>query len=560
MPDPDPRPGDAASAPGQSDGSLPDHPIDPLDNSETARLERVVDLMVELATGNLSARLEPSSGRDTVDAVIVGVNLLAAELQSVYQDLEARVAERTAALEQARIEMQRLAQLDPLTGLANRTLFAQRMSEALSDPCAADRVAVLLIDLDQFKNVNDSLGHSAGDTVLGEVARRLERVVGRECTVARLGGDEFAVLLPAGSERALTLAARIRDALAVPVRIAHREVAVGASIGVRLADRETTGELLLRDADTAMYAAKAAGRNAVQMFRPDMHQAADDRLDVASDLAAGLGRNELFLLYQPIVSLPDRSIIGAEALVRWRHPLRGIMPPADFVPIAESTGLIVDLGRWVLGSAIQQLAAWRAACAVDDSFQLHVNLSPLELRRPGLDAFVLDRLADERVPTGRLLMELSETALMTPTTVGMSALVRLREAGVGIAVDDFGTGYSSISALRDLPIDTVKVDRSLLRGLGADRQKGEFLHAVLQLVRSAGLRGVVEGVETAEQEDALLELECEFAQGFRLGGTMLPEHFASHYDGRRTTHRRPAAVRHTESVSVSPFAGTPPNG
>lgn len=483
------------------------------------RLEHVVDLIVQLASGNLAARMTPSDNRDNIDAVITGINLLAGELEDIHADLENRVVERTRQLESMTIELERLALQDPLTGLANRTLLYERLATAVREQVRSGRPpAVLLIDLDQFKAINDSFGHSAGDAVLIEVARRLQVLKRPEYTIARLGGDEFAILMPrATNGEATAYADSVLYALNAPFSISGRTVHSGASVGLRLGNVTLTGELLLRDADTAMYAAKSEGRGNVQVFHPDMHAAVHDRLTIASDLSNAIADGQLFLQYQPIVTVADRTLIGAEALVRWQHPTRGVISPEDFVPIAESTGMVVELGRWVIREAVEQVDRWQSAAGDLGVFQLSINLSPLELRRPDLDTYILEVLAFRQVPPHRLIVELSETTLMTTSAVGMRTLQVLRQAGVDIAIDDFGTGYSSISSLQQLPIDAVKLDRSLVVGIDGGGRQRHLLEAILALIRSVGLRAVVEGVETAEQCAVLTELDCHHAQGFFFG-------------------------------------------
>src|SRR6478672_6542322 len=336
------------------------------------RLEQLVDLIVQLAAGDLSARLEPSEAADSVDAVITGINLLADELDHIYRTLEDRVAERTLALDQARIELERLALNDSLTGLANRTLLGDRIRQAMA---RADRGArppsVLVLDLDEFKTINDGLGHSAGDQILVEVARRITSVVRETDTVARWGGDEFAILMPDATEDdALRVAERALKELQSPLTVGDRAVWAGASIGLCFGLRGQSADNLLRDADTAMYAAKANGRGNVQIFRPEMHHAAKERLHIASDFGAAIAQSQLLLYYQPIVELSNRRIIGAEALVRWRHPIRGLLQPTDFITIAEDSGHIIELGHWVVAAAIRQLRVWSLQFP-EQPFQLH---------------------------------------------------------------------------------------------------------------------------------------------------------------------------------------------
>lgn len=478
------------------------------------RLAELVDLIFQLASGNLAARLEPSPADDQIDAVITGINLLADELDTMYRTLEDRVAERTSALVEARVAMERMALNDALTGLANRTLLGDRISQASA---RAERGArppsVLVLDLDEFKTINDGLGHGAGDRILVEVAQRLAGVVRDTDTVARLGGDEFAILMPdVAEDDALNIAERALKELQRPYELGERTLWAGASIGLCFGMRGQNAEQLLRDADTAMYVAKANGRGNIQLFRPEMHLAARERLQVASELAAAIASGQLTLLYQPIIEIGTGRVVGAEALVRWDHPERGLLSPVDFISVAEDSGYIIELGRWVLRTAVGQLSTWLGV--VDDPrFQLHVNLSPVEVRWPGMAQFVLDALEQHAVDPSRLALEISETGLMTGDLVPIEALLALRASGVSIEIDDFGTGYSSISYLRRLPIDTVKLDRTLIADMAADRQQVGFVSAILRLVESVGLQTVAEGVETAEQAAVLQELGCLYGQG-----------------------------------------------
>ena len=477
------------------------------------RLDELVDLIVQLGSGNLDARLAPSEARDSVDAVITGINLLAEELDLMYKTLEHRVAERTADLDQVRRDMERLALNDALTGLANRTLLADRIGQAIVRSERGERSpCVLLLDLDEFKTINDGLGHSAGDGVLVEVARRLTTVVRNTDTVARLGGDEFAILMPGTTEEdALRIAHRALAELQKPFSVGDRAVWAGASIGVCFGQRGQTADLLLRDADTAMYAAKSRGRGNVQVFRAEMHHAAQERLQVGSELGVAVAQGQLRLHYQPIVALATGKIMAVEALVRWMHPQRGLLLPADFMPVAEDSGHIVELGHWVLHTAIEQLSVW--AGTMPDPFQVHVNLAPVEVRWPGLTEFISATLKQHGVTPNRLTLEVSETGLMTGDIAGLEAVRTLRQLGVGIAIDDFGTGYSSISFLRRLPIDTVKIDQSLMSEFAGDSEQITFVGAMLRLIDSLGLRTVAEGIETATQMEQLLALGCLNGQG-----------------------------------------------
>lgn len=482
------------------------------------RLDQLVDLVVQLAAGNLGARLEPSPARDSVDAAITGFNMLADELETVHRTLEDRVTERTEQLDQAKRQLERLALYDPLTGLANRTLLADRMGQAIARAERGSRPpSALLFDLDEFKDINDGLGHDAGDRILVEVAHRLTGVVRETDTVARLGGDEFAILLPdASEEQVLRVADRALEELKRPYVIGERTVWSAASIGVCFGTRGQPADMILRDADTAMYAAKAHGRAMVEVFRPEMHHAARARLQIAAELAVAIEEGQLRLLYQPILELPSRRIIGAEALVRWQHPTRGLLLPSEFLAVAEESGHIVGLGHWVIRSAIATLRRWQPLVG-HDAFAVHVNVSPHAFRWPGLGDYISSVLAEYRVPPHQLVLELSETGLMTGNVSGIESLVALRALGVGVAVDDFGTGYSSISYLRRLPIDIVKVDQSIIADLADDPAQERFVGAILRLIEAAGLIAVVEGIESPAQLERLTALGCPNGQGFLLG-------------------------------------------
>lgn len=502
------------------------------------RLDELVDLIVQLASGNLAARLEPSPARDSLDAVITGINLLAEELNLMTQSLEQRVAERTTALNHARVALERMALNDALTGLANRTLLGDRIRQASA---RAERGArppcVLVLDLDEFKTINDGLGHGAGDLILVDVARRLTGVVRETDTIARLGGDEFAILIPDSSEDdALRVAERALKELQRPFTVGDRAVWAGASIGLCFGIRGQSAEHLLRDADTAMYVAKANGRGNIQIFRPEMHHAARKRLQVASELGAAIPQGQLELHYQPVVELETRKIVGAEALTRWAHPVRGMLQPVDFITVAEDSGHIIELGHWVIQAAIGQLRSWSQRVA-RPPFQLHVNLSPVEVRWPGMADFIRDTLDHNEVDPHLLALEISESSLMTGDVIGLDALGRLKALGVGIEIDDFGTGYSSISYLRRLPIDTVKLDQSLIHSIASDSQQVEFVAAILRLVESVGLRAVAEGIETFDQMEQLQRIGCHYGQGFLFSAPLPALQMTQLLEDQRTTWR-----------------------
>ncbi len=494
----------------------------PVPDDHDLRLDQVVELVVELAAGGLEARLSPSPAADRIDAVIVGINMLAEELQALNADLEERVAERTSQLELAQQQLRRLALYDPLTGLANRTLLGDRLERAVRRAGrGAAPPAVLVLDLDGFKAVNDSFGHPVGDELLVEVAIRLRSVVRDGDTVARLGGDEFAlVVLDATTEQVLEVADRVLRALADPIRAGGHSCWVGASIGVRFAGGDAgtydDADTLLRDADTAMYAAKTRARGSVQVYEPAMHAMALSRVRLADELRTAMACGQLMVHYQPIVELGNGRTAAVEALVRWHHPVRGVLEPGEFLAVAEDTGLIVALDRWVLDVAVRQMAHWRRTLLGAADFAVHVNVSGVGFRSPGLAEDVVACLARHRVPAADLLLEIAETRTIGEDPPTALALAALRAAGVGVAIDDFGTGCSSLSYVRRLSVDVVKIDRTLITGLDDPRQH-RIAASILGVVEAFGLVPVAEGVETAQQAAQLRALGCRYGQGYLWG-------------------------------------------
>ena len=473
--------------------------------------------MLRLASGELDARLDSSSRGDDIDALVVGLNMLADELRGLTEELEERVEQRTSQLATAHAELEHLALYDPLTNLANRTLLADRIRQAmLRADRGAEAPAVLVLDLDGFKAVNDSFGHLVGDELLVTLAGRLRAVVREGDTVARLGGDEFAVVVvDASDEQVLEIAERIGVAMAAPVVTGAQTCWVSASVGVRFGTRGQTGDTFLRDADTAMYAAKSRSRGGVSVFEPSMHAAALSRLRQADELRAALGStDQLFVLYQPVIELATGRVAGAEALVRWAHPERGLLMPDVFVPLAEDSGLVAALDRFVLDAALVQVARWRSTVLGDHDFAVHVNVSPVELRAPRFAEGVLGRLDAHGVRTADVTVEITENQLLGEDVPTLQAMDMLRAAGVGIAIDDFGTGSSSLGYVRRSFVDTIKVDRSLVRGLDDTEAQHGVAAAVIGVVDAFGLQAVAEGVETAGEAASLLALGCRYGQGY----------------------------------------------
>jgi diguanylate cyclase (GGDEF)-like protein len=413
---------------------------------------------------------------------------------------------------------------DPLTGLANRGLLMEQLALALARARRRPgSVAVLFLDLDRFKVVNDSLGHAVGDDLLVEVARRLERIMRSADTVARLGGDEFVVLAEdvAGVDEALSLARRLRKAIAVPVRVgAGQRVVVTASVGIALSAPgavAATPSSLLWDADVAMYRAKDTGRDRVQLFEDGLRAGSLDRFRSEAMLRHALDHDGLRLHYQPLVDLGSGALAGAEALVRLHDPDRGLIPPAEFIPVAEETGLVVPLGAWVVSEAAAQAAAWRSLQPLDaPPMTVSINLSGRQLTTPGFAVEVGAAIARSGADASHLCFEITENTLLDATGASVTTLERLKELGVRLAIDDFGTGHSSLTWLRRLPADFLKIDRTFVAGLGTDPGDTAIVRAVLDLGQALGLTTIAEGVETPEQLDALRDLGCHWAQGYHL--------------------------------------------
>ena len=423
---------------------------------------------------------------------------------------------------------------DALTQLANRALFRERVAEALEQRGEDDEVTVLFLDLDGFKEVNDSLGHLAGDQLLIRVAERLTASVRAGDVVARFGGDEFAVLIRSarGTGEAEAVARRIVDELPEPFRIDTRNLHVRGSIG--LASHATlaaaagssssagdgsgggyagAAEQLMRNADLAMYQAKGAAGSSFASYDPRMLAGLVERLELEADLRLALDRGELRLHYQPTINLADSRVVGFEALVRWQHPVRGMISPLDFIPIAEATGLIVPLGRWVLQEACRQAMEW-AQRDGRRPVKMAVNVSVRQFDRSDLPAVLREVLAETGMPADQLCLEMTESVLMTDTEENLAQLVRLKALGVTLAIDDFGTGYSSLAYLRRVPVDTLKIDRSFVERLGDQADDAALAGTIVQLGQSLGMSTVAEGIEEYGQLAALRDMGCTFAQGF----------------------------------------------
>jgi diguanylate cyclase (GGDEF)-like protein/PAS domain S-box-containing protein len=432
-----------------------------------------------------------------------------------------------SAARQMSAQLAHLAQHDFLTDLPNRLLLRDRLQQAISSARRrGGQVGVLFLDLDRFKHVNDSLGHSVGDRLLQEVASRLRRSVRRSDTVGRLGGDEFVVVLPelAALENASTSAAKLLSALAVPYSIGPDQLHVPASIGISVyPDDGEDADTLLGNADTAMYHAKQDGRNTHRFFKQDMIVRAAEWQFIETGLRVALERNQFSLRYQPKFGLVSRAIVGVEALLCWRHPDRGVIPPAQFVPIAESTGLILPIGRWVLRQACGQLRAWLDAGLAPVT--LSVNISAIEFGSRDFVASVRAIVKESRVPPACLELEVSESVLMKHGDGTVSTLKALKDVGVRLSVDDFGAGASSLSQLRLFPIDSLKMDQSFVNEMASKPDNVVSVRAVINIGNSLNTSLVAGGVETPEQPDFLIGAGCEAGQGYYLKPPMSADEF-----------------------------------
>jgi diguanylate cyclase (GGDEF)-like protein/PAS domain S-box-containing protein len=407
---------------------------------------------------------------------------------------------------------------DPVTHLANRALFSERVRHAVArSRREAIGLAAIFVDLDDFKTINDSLGHAAGDRVLLEVAKRLSSCVRTADTAARFGGDEFAVLLEdvADVQAAAETAERILEALAVPLGVAHTTMAIRASLGISVAEpgSPTDADELIRNADAAMYIAKADGKGHYRVFEPTMHERVLSRLELRGDLQRALDLGEFELHYQPLVRLADGAVTGVEALVRWNHPERGLVSPADFIPFAEETGMIVPIGRWVLREGCRQAALLRSRVKGETLPSIGINLSVRQLFHDDIVSDVVTALLDAHLEPSALILEITESVMMTDTDLAARRMAELHGLGVRLALDDFGTGYSSLSYLTRFPLDILKMDRSLLAAGAAPVTSG-LASAVLSLGETFDLEVVAEGIEHSEQSDTLRALGCETGQGF----------------------------------------------
>jgi diguanylate cyclase (GGDEF)-like protein len=475
------------------------------------------------AKQNFSVSL-PLDSHDELKLLVAGFTGMLEQLQKRDQELQWHYAQ----LNTARQAAETAALQDPLTRLPNRRLFQDRLTLCLQ---RAERhpgylCALLFLDMDRFKVINDSLGHQAGDELLVEVADRLSRCVRHvdtvtrlpsgEDLVARLGGDEFAVLLDdiRDVSDAIRVADRIRESLLPPVRLRGKDVAITASIGITTsASHYRTADTMLRDADTAMYRAKAGGGGSM-IFDQAMHAQALERLHLESELHKALEREEFVLHYQPIVSLPEEQIVGFEALIRWYSPHRGLVSPVDFIPIAEETGLIVPLGSWVLREACQQVHLWRQRFGPEPLLNVNVNISARQFLQPDMVNLVAQSLNDSGIEGCCLCLELTESVAMKDAERTRRMLDDLRHLGVRLSIDDFGTGYSSLDHLYRFPVETLKIDRCFISNMGLGMRNQNIVRTIISMAHNLQMKVVAEGAETAEQVALLKNMQCDCVQGF----------------------------------------------
>ncbi|MEY2592064.1 MAG: hypothetical protein QOJ67_4048, partial [Acidimicrobiaceae bacterium] len=482
-----------------------------LEEADAQRLG--VMLSIHSATSTVAWRIRHGDG-DWRDLEVVAADLRGtAEVDGLVLTMR-DITERN----HLDLELRRQALHDSVTGLPNRTLFLDRVEQALKrrEPSGTS-VGVLLLDLDDFKMVNDGLGHAAGDDLLKAVAARLLSATPTGDTVARLGGDEFALLVEhadfnGGLE---PTAVRVQAALQAPFLIRDEEVTVQASIGVAYGSPRThsSGDVL-RNADLAMYVAKRNGKDRVEQYLPAMHEVASRRLEVAAELRAAIERNELVVFYQPIVDVITGVTIGVEALARWQHPGRGLLGAPEFIPVAEVMGLIVPLDRWMLNEACRQVKAWKSEGVADASFYVSVNLSGRHFQDAGIVHDVDAALTRSGLPAGALVLEVTETTLVKDLGPAGTTIAALKALGVRIAVDDFGTGYSSLAYLSSFPLDILKIDKSFVDRVVTTAEGQTMVRTIIELAHNLGLQAIAEGVEQPEQASALRGLDCQLAQGF----------------------------------------------
>jgi len=445
------------------------------------------------------------------------------ELQKINEDLRYEISQRRKAETQLAFD----ALHDSLTKLPNRALFLDRLRHAIDYGRRHKEYgfSVFFIDIDHFKNVNDSMGHPVGDKLLLAFSARVQKCLRQSDTLARLGGDEFAILLENSTEKesALRDAQRILESLRVPYQLAGTDFYISASIGIVLNTQEyQQADDVLRDADIAMYRAKALGKARYEIFTPDLRDEAASKLALDSQLRNAIEREEFRLDYQPIFSLKPRELVGFEALLRWQHPERGLLPPADFLPFAEESGMIIPLGEWVLRQACRQMSRWRKAHAESDGLVVNVNISGRQFMQLDFVDLIAATLKENALPPSVLHLEITESVLINNVEQAGQVLADLHKMGVQIQIDDFGSGYSSLGYLQQFPVDTIKIDKSFVQSMQAGSKGSQLVKTMVAMARNLGMSIIAEGIETDQQLVELCAMECGFGQGFYLSHP-LPE-------------------------------------
>ncbi|MEO6750089.1 MAG: EAL domain-containing protein [Casimicrobiaceae bacterium] len=512
----------------------------------TRRLVAPMRRLIRAARAVGSGRLDvyvPASSSDEMGLLTHTFNHMTqrlaesqSQVSSYQRTLEDKVAQRTKELEIATAHAYKLAQHDILTGLPNRSLLNNRLKQILSQAQREHvQVACLFLDFDHFKRINDTLGHDAGDQLLQAIAQRLTSAVRESDTVARLGGDEFVIVLPDldpahATFEVMTVITRIRESFLAPFRLANQVPTLTCSIGVSIYPLDAQdAATLIKQADTAMYAAKEAGRNAYRFYTADMNARVQQRLQLETDMRRGLMDDEFFLVYQPQVEMRTGRASGVEALLRWRDPERGVIAPAEFIPVAEESGMIQALGARVLRDACRQVMQWHNSGMI---LRLSVNLSVQQLQHDSWLSIVEEALASSQLPPSYLDLEITESVIITHPEKAVATLVKLKQMGVSITVDDFGTGYSSLSYLARLPIQAVKIDQRFVRGLEQNRNDEAITVAIIALSHSLNLRVIAEGVETTAQYEFLKRHGCEEAQGFLISRPLEEPELRQWWDAR----------------------------
>ncbi|MGL4499290.1 MAG: EAL domain-containing response regulator [Planktothrix sp.] len=484
-------------------------------------LDDVLDKVKGFQVGGVDYITKPFQFEEVLIRVQNQLALRAAELEIrvLNEELEVRVKQRTQELEAANTKLLAMALHDSLTGLPNRALLMTDLHRSihLAKANSSYQFAVLFLDCDRFKVVNDSLGHLVGDELLILIAHRLSCYVKYQNTLARLGGDEFAILLTEIPDfhSVITLSDQILQCFSQPFNLERHEIFINASIGIVIGNCDyDEPEHLLRDADTAMYRAKALGKGQYHLFDPVMHTAALERLQLETDLRRGIEQQELVVHYQPIVSLNTGKISGFEALVRWRHPQRGLVAPNLFIPVAEETGLITAIGYWVLSESCHQLRAWQKQDLIDPNLFVSVNLSVKQFAQPNLLEQIDQVLVDSQLNPDCLKLEITESAIMDNHQNVATILKELRKRHILISIDDFGTGYSSLSYLHSFPVDTLKIDKSFVQRLNLESENIGLIPVIISLAKTMNMNVVAEGIELPEQLQILRELNCGLGQGY----------------------------------------------